>query len=157
MSLDPAVWAAIIATGGGGIAGVASRIMSKRRQRIVDDVAELKITSDAREALYKDAYSAREARYDNLQQDLDSERKARQEDVAAERAARHEEVAAVRAAATEQANTAMAELHRQAILISNLGKDIRIRDDYIMELRQHISERRDPPPPAWPVSLTKST
>jgi len=32
----------------------------------------------------------------------------------------------------------------------------RIRDDYILELRQHISEGKPPPPPPFPVALTKA-
>lgn len=29
----------------------------------------------------------------------------------------------------------------------------KVRDDYIMELRQHIAEGKPPPPPAWPTAL----
>lgn len=29
----------------------------------------------------------------------------------------------------------------------------RVRDDYILELRMHISDGKPPPPPAWPATL----
>lgn len=31
----------------------------------------------------------------------------------------------------------------------------RMRDDYIMELRQHIADGKPPPPPAWPADLIR--
>lgn len=31
----------------------------------------------------------------------------------------------------------------------------RIRDDYIHELRDHIEQRKNPPPPPWPEGLTR--
>ena len=31
----------------------------------------------------------------------------------------------------------------------------RIRDNYIHELRDHIEQRKNPPPPPWPEGLTR--
>jgi hypothetical protein len=30
----------------------------------------------------------------------------------------------------------------------------RVRDDYILTLRQHINDEKPPPPPPWPAALT---
>lgn len=37
--------------------------------------------------------------------------------------------------------------------ITELRRTRRIQDDYIAVLRMHITEGRQPPPPAWPAGL----
>lgn len=52
---------------------------------------------------------------------------------------------------------AVAELGRKYDALSNRvdasARREKVRDDYIMELRQHIAEGKPPPPPSWPVAL----
>lgn len=71
--------------------------------------------------------------YDQLQEDLTNERAARATNEAGLRA----DIASLRAEVTA------------------LGVRIRVRDDYIGVLRQAINDQRPPPPPTWPVALTR--
>ena len=71
--------------------------------------------------------------YDQLQEDLTNERSARQTNEAGLRA----DIAALRAE------------------VAALGVAVRVRDDYIGVLRQAIYNQQPPPPPSWPVALTK--
>ena len=45
------------------------------------------------------------------------------------------------------------ELARQGKEIATLQRVQRIQDDYISQLRRHIADRQEPPPPPWPSSL----
>lgn len=71
--------------------------------------------------------------YDQLQEDLTNERAARQTNEAGLRA----DIASLRAE------------------VVALGVAVRVRDDYIGVLRQAIYNQSPPPPPSWPVALTK--
>jgi hypothetical protein len=71
--------------------------------------------------------------YDQLQEDLTNERSARQTNEAGLRA----DIASLRAE------------------VAALGVAVRVRDDYIGVLRQAIYNQTGPPPPSWPVALTK--
>lgn len=71
--------------------------------------------------------------YDQLQEDLTNERAARQTNEAGLRA----DIASLRAE------------------VAALGVAVRVRDDYIGVLRQAIYNQTGPPPPSWPVALTK--
>lgn len=51
---------------------------------------------------------------------------------------------------------ALQEQQRRAFVrIENLERRERITLDYVYQLRQHIDERRMPPPPTWPTELTR--
>lgn len=71
--------------------------------------------------------------YDQLQEDLTNERASRVANEA----------------------TLRADIHELRVEVQALRVEVRIRDDYIGTLRRHIDQRRGPPPPIWPVSLTK--
>ena len=71
--------------------------------------------------------------YDQLQEDLTNERAARVTNEAGLRA----DIASLRAD------------------VAALGVAVRVRDDYIGVLRQAIYNQQPPPPPSWPVALTK--
>lgn len=45
---------------------------------------------------------------------------------------------------------------RKEIRARVLGLEVRerLRDDYILTLRQHINDEKPPPPPPWPAGLT---
>lgn len=47
------------------------------------------------------------------------------------------------------------QLDRLEESLSASFKRERIRDDYIHELRDHIDQRKSPPPPSWPDGLTR--
>lgn len=127
--MDSGIVASLIAVGGGGIGGTVQMIRAKRRQKIIDaKEAAVKALEANNHSSVRD-----EARYDNLQQDLDAERNARRDGEA----------------------RLNAQLLRLNTIVNVLGQDIRIRDDYIMQLRQHIADGLAPPPPPWPISLTK--
>lgn len=68
-----------------------------------------------------------------------------QEDLTNERAARVANEAILRAD--------IASLKRE---LADVRLEMRIKDDYIGTLRSHIDQRKDPPPPAWPVALTRA-
>jgi hypothetical protein len=128
--MDPAIWASLIALASGGIGG-GVQIMRARKRQQVTDKENVAIRAEASQ---NHASVIDEARYDNLQQDFQEER-----------AARRQETSELRA-----------DVQRLSMIVSVLGQDIRIRDDYIMKLRQHIANGQSPPPPEWPVSLTKA-
>lgn len=128
--MDPGIWASIIAVGASGVAGTFQWLRARKRQQVTDrESAEIRAQTGHASAAVIDA-----ARYDNLQEDLKEERNARK----------------------QETNDLRADVQRLSGLIAVLGADIRIRDDYIMKLRQHIANGESPPPPEWPISLTKS-
>jgi Flp pilus assembly protein TadB len=128
--MDPAIWASLIALASGGVGGTFQWLRARKRQQVTDkeNVAIRAEASQNHSAVID------EARYDNLQQDFQEERVARRRETSELRA----------------------DVQRLSMMISVLGQDIRVRDDYIMKLRQHIANGQSPPPPEWPVSLTKS-
>lgn len=71
------------------------------------------------------------ARYDQLQEDVDRERRER-----------HTSEASFRA-----------EITMLRIEMAGLRAEVRVRDDYIGQLRRHIDRREDPPPPPYPPEL----
>lgn len=73
-----------------------------------------------------------QAQYDQMQEDLAAERAARMSD----------------------RNEFRTEITGLRIEMVGLRAEVRMRDDYIGQLRQHINDRKDPPPPEWPWALT---
>ena len=151
--MDSAVLGSLIAATAGVIVAVYQVKRARKAKRDDDKVIRDAKTDSDRTARQDRMDLQAEARYDNLQQDLDAERLARQKDVAAEREARYKQVGQLEAQIQQQALL----MERQGQMINILGTDIRVRDDYIMQLRQDIADGKPPPPRAWPVSLTRGT
>jgi hypothetical protein len=53
------------------------------------------------------------------------------------------------------ANYLLAQQKESRERIECLERNERIRDDYILSLRQHIVDGKPPPPPEWPEELTR--
>jgi hypothetical protein len=83
-----------------------------------------------------------QARYDQMQ-----------EDVVNERSARVAEVTRIEGIRRSESNQFRSEITGLRIEMVGLRVEVRVRDDYIGQLRHHIEDRKPPPAPPWPLAL----
>lgn len=83
-----------------------------------------------------------QARYDQMQ-----------EDVVSERAARVAEVTRIEHLRDAEGRHFRSEIAGLRIDMVALRVEVRVRDDYIGQLRMHIEDRKPPPAPSWPAVL----